>query len=573
MEKGKREVQQLSFLYGALIGALITPALMAVMFIGERFAGMPFVPFDFFNWIARVLPGGLITFGIDSIVTVLIALGFGDNLDTAAKTAEQLMALTIFFGLGVFVCALFVYLMNRVKISKVNSIPGAVFGLIFGFPFIAIVRRVNVTSTAPDIMQIVWLGLLFVGFGMVVNWAYNTLTFQSEAELKDGAEGIDRRQFMVRLGGATAMLTVVGAGLGALLRSTTGEPSTASPQTTASIGDVPTDGKGNPLPNANADVQPVPGTRPEYTPVRDHYRIDILSGGLPSIPEDYTLPITGLVANEVAWSLDEIKQMPSQDAFITMSCISNRLGGSLISTTKWTGVPLQHILDEIQPDDSAVALKITGADNFDEYVSLDLIREDDRIMLAYHFDDEPLPLRNGFPLRIHIPDRYGMKQPKWIQSIEVIDEMERGYWVRRGWSADAIVNATSVIDTVATDEIYTDANDTMRVPVGGIAWAGDRGIARVEVRVDGGEWQEAELRDPLSERAWVIWRYDWAFEEGSHTFEVQCYEKPTDTANNPILQPTTRQGTRPDGATGIHSAMEFLRVPQSEDEGDTANAG
>jgi DMSO/TMAO reductase YedYZ molybdopterin-dependent catalytic subunit len=327
------------------------------------------------------------------------------------------------------------------------------------------------------------------------------------------------------------------------------------------VEDVPADETAQ-LPNADAAVQPVPGTRAEVTPVPNHYRIDILSSGLPSIPEDYALPITGLVANEVEWTLDDIREMPSQTEFITMSCISNRVGGSLISTTKWTGVSFQHILEQVQPDENATAIRITGADNFDEYIGLDLIRNDERIMLTYAWDDEPLPLRNGFPLRTHIPNRYGMKQPKWITNMEFVDEAGRGYWVRRGWSAEALVKTTSVIDTVSTNSIYSDDSGQMFVPVGGIAHAGDRGIARVEVRVDGGEWQEAELRDPLSDRTWVIWRYDWPFEEGEHTFEVRAYEPAPEGESDPILQPTEPSPARPDGATGIHDRDAVISVPE-----------
>ena len=144
-------------------------------------------------------------------------------------------------------------------------------------------------------------------------------------------------------------------------------------------------------------------------------------------------------------------------------------------------------------------------------------------MLAYAWDGHPIPFDHGFPLRIWLPDRYGMKQPKWITGIEVTDEYQEGYWVERSWSELAQVKTTSVIDTVAVKETYDSDGQTL-VPIGGIAFAGDRGISKVEVRVDGGRWAEARLRTPLSETTWVIWRYDWPFAEGNHTFEVRCAE-------------------------------------------------
>jgi DMSO/TMAO reductase YedYZ molybdopterin-dependent catalytic subunit len=545
---------------GAVIGALVTPPLMTMMFIGERFAGLPFLPFDFFNWIARVLPGGLLTFGIDRMVDTLIAFGYGANLDAAAKLSEQMMALVAFWLIGVLAGMLFVAVMNRLQRKDVDYTPGLILGAVVGLPLMLISLSVNISSAAPAYMQLMWHILLYAGYGIVFGWAYNEIAypFAEKGKVEAQVEGIDRRSFMVRVGGASAVLTVVGAGLGSLL--TSGESSS----TPASGGEVvlnPTTIDPN-LPNADSAVIPAPGTRPELTPVENHYRIDILSSGLPVIPEDYTLPITGLVANEVNWSLDEIRAMPSRDDYLTMSCISNRVGGSLISTVKWTGVSFQHILEQIQPSDDAVALKITGADGFDEYLSLDLIRQDERIMLAYAFDDADLPLRNGYPLRTHIPNRYGMKQPKWITGIEVVSRHEPGYWVRRGWSAEAIVNATSVVDTVATSAIYSDDSGQMFVPIGGIAWAGARGIVRVEVSVDNGEWIEAQLREPIADRTWTIWRYDWAFTEGQHNFAVRCYEAAPEGQSDPVLQPTHEQGVRPDGATGIHFANATVRMPE-----------
>lgn len=557
--------QKPRLLHGGIAGLLLTLPLIALLYVGEAFAGLPFVPFDMFDWVARNLPGPVITFGIDTMVDTMIALGLGGDLDANAKMAERLMALGMFTALGIGVAGVFFVVMNRIRRSENAYVPGVITGLIFVLPLIAMSFSVNISATADTSIQLVWLLLVFAAWGAALGWVYSELagtqiikTKSNGTTVESSAEPIDRRQFLVRVGGATATITVIGAGLGAFLNSQSADTS-YTPGASSADGTL-TDGSGNPLPNANDPVTAVPGTRPEYTPLEEHYRIDILSGRLPAIDEaTWTLPITGLVANEVNWTLDEIRAMPSRTDYITMSCISNRVGGTLISTTKWTGVSLQHILEQIQPTEDAVALKITGADNFDEFLTLDLIRSDERIMLAYAFDDQPLPLRNGFPLRIHIPDRYGMKQPKWITGIEVVDKWEEGYWVRRGWSRDAIVRATSVIDTVATDEVYASQNG-YTVPIGGIAWTGARGISRVEVRVDSGEWREAQIRSAMSDRTWNIWRYDWEFTEGNHTFEVRCVE----TDGTPQIE--TVAPVRPDGATGIHSQSAMLAAPTTQTE-------
>lgn len=537
-------------LWGLLVGSILTPLLISLFYIGERFASLPFIPLNFFDWLARVLPGQLLTFGIDTMVDLLIATGFGDNLDSAAKIAERILGLGIFFGLTVITVGIFFWVLGRIEWRADNHVPGIVYALLFGGVIMFLAIPVSVASAAAPLMKVLWSGLLFLGFGLAIDWTYHQLCLvQKKQDATQVTNGVDRRQFLVTVGGVSATLTVVGGAFAALFGGDGSEP---SPNANLNADNTVVDNSSTPndLPNADSAVVPAPGTRPELTPVRDFYRIDILSGGLPSIPEDWTLPITGLVANEVNWTLDELKAMPSQSAYITMSCISNRVGGSLISTTKWTGVPFSHILEQVEPAETAQAVRIVGYDNFDEYVDLDLLREDDRIMLAYHFDDQDLPLRNGYPLRIHIPNRYGMKQPKWIRSIEFIDAWEPGYWVRRSWSRDAIVNATSVIDTVAVDEAY-EANGQTYVPMGGIAWAGDRPIVAVDVRIDGGTWQAAELREPISDRTWTLWRYNWLFEEGDHTVEVRAYEAAPEGQSDPILQPTQTRGTRPDGATGI----------------------
>ena len=137
---------------------------------------------------------------------------------------------------------------------------------------------------------------------------------------------------------------------------------------------------------------------------------------------------------------------------------------------------MQDFLALVKPKPEATHIKISGADGFYEYLALDVIKNDQTVMLAYSFEDQPLPQRNGFPLRVHVPDRYGMKQPKWIIEMEFVSAWEPGYWVERGWSQEARVRATSVLDTVATSSTYTK-DGKQYVPIGGIAWAGTRGIS------------------------------------------------------------------------------------------------
>lgn len=529
---------------GALVGGLLTSVLTAALYLADQVAGLPFIPFDLFDFVSRLLPGPLLTFGIDRMVDIITVFNLGET-SAAAKNAELLMALAAFIALGIVLAALAFGIMNRRETAARSVTPGFVLGLAFGAIMMLLSAQVNLTATAPELAQVGWVILAFAAWGTAVNWIYNDLA-HSEAKTKTDEttgetiviEPLDRRQFMVRIGGASAVLTVIGAGLGALAGGRGGEGQVVS---TAAV--VP-EGE---LPNINDDMTPAPGTRPEYTPLDEHYRIDISARPPVLDSNEWRLEVSGLVDNPVNLSLQELyDKFDRIDRFITLSCISNRIGGSLISTTKWSGFRVQDFLALVQPQADAVALKITGADNFDEYVMLDLIESDERIMFAYEWDDQPLKQKHGFPLRIYIPDRYGMKQPKWIKSIEFVDAWAEGYWVRRSWSKDAIVNTTSVVDAVATNAIIKD-DEGYIVPIGGIAYAGAKQVSRVEVSVNGGEWQAAQLRQPLSELTWVIWRYDWRFQEGDYKFEVRAYDGADE------LQSLDSRGTRPDGATGVHS--------------------
>jgi DMSO/TMAO reductase YedYZ molybdopterin-dependent catalytic subunit len=526
---------------GILIGALLTASLMSVMYLANQLVGLPFAPFDLFDWMTRVLPGPLVTFGVDTMISVLRGLGI--NVADAAKTAEHIIALAQFFVGGIVAGAVF-FVVVRWRGIKADSIAGIVMGALFGLPVIAISVAIGQSPVHP-LLQIVWLAALFLAWGLVLGLAYRRLnpvevTPAAEAGEAAGVERIGRRQFLIWLGAASATITVVGAGVGAILAQNERPPGgSAAHQTEPS--------SNQPFPNSNDPVVPAPGTRPEYTPIKDHYKVFIRSEPTVIDGSTWVLPITGLVDHPLMLSLDDIKNnYQSRDQYVTLSCISGRIGTTLISTTQWTGVSVQDVLADAQVRPEARYLYITSGDGYYETVDLDLIASDERIMFCYAWDGHDLPVVHGYPLRIWIPDRYGMKQPRWITGIEVTDQYKDGYWVERSWDKVAQVKTTSVIDTVAVNAVIQDG-DQRRVPVGGIAFSGARGISKVEVRVDGGAWEEAELRSPLSETTWVIWRYDWPFEAGDHTFEVRCAE------GDGTPQIETASPPHPSGATGIDS--------------------
>ena len=420
-----------------------------------------------------------------------------------------------------------------------------------GVPVALISHQVGQTASIGPGLSTVWVLGTVLLWGATLGWAYRQVlpvagtVVPPAGQLAGGdtVKRIDRRRFLVRLGGATVVVTVIGAVVGELSEAKRKRVSAATGKEWSSR---------HPLPNADAAVKPVAGTRPEFTPLERHYRIDIDTSPPIIDPQQWRLKIEGLVEKPLALTLDELQRFEPMHQFITLSCISNPVGGDLIGTSRWTGVSLQRLLPSLWLQAGATHLKVRAADGFYEIVSLETIRSDQRVMLIYAWDGVPLLPEHGFPLRIYIPDVYGMKQPKWIESIEVTDHWEPGFWVDRGWDKDARMKATSVIDTVAVDMTIINADHRRLVPIGGIAHAGARGISRVELQMDDGPWQEAALRTPLSDLTWVVWRYEWPFDHGKHTFRVRCYE------GNGTPQIATLSPVEPSGATGLYSRTEMF---------------
>jgi DMSO/TMAO reductase YedYZ molybdopterin-dependent catalytic subunit len=538
-------------LTGAIVGAMLTAVLIAGFFVAWRIAGLPFVPFDVFDWLSRVLPGRLIGFGISSMVSAIRALHMGPT-SVVAKGVEQAMGIAGLFFTGIVGGAV-LFSVVRVVHGRYAYLLGLLMGIVIGIPVTFISLYVGHTATVTQPAGALWILAVFIVWGTVFGWAYRRLSIHPNAvatraeaipKASESVERLDRRRFLVRLGSMTAVITVCGAIVGLLAQGRRNRQSVSVSELRWSAT--------NPLPNAGTSVKPAPGTRQEFTPLQDHYRIDINTIPPHIDGQQWRLKIVGLVAKPVTLMLDKLRSYEPIHQFITLSCISNPVGGDLIGTTRWTGVSLQRLLPELGLKAEAMHLKIFSVDGFYEVVPLEIIRSDERVMLTYAWDGVPLPTEHGFPLRIYVPDVYGMKQPKWIESIEATDHWEPGYWVARDWDKVARMKATSVIDTVATDTTITGVDGQKLVPVGGIAHAGARGISKVELQVDKGPWRQAELRTPLSDLTWVIWRYNWPFESDEHTFTVRCWDG-TDTPQ--IVTPSPPD---PSGATGLYSKRQKL---------------
>src|SRR5690606_35898634 len=197
---------------------------------------------------------------------------------------------------------------------------------------------------------------------------------------------------------------------------------------------------------------------------------------------------------------------PTMQRITTLECISNPVGGNYISTGEWTGLPLRDLLTEAGLRPGVVDIVLHAADDYADSIPLVAALHPDTL-LAYDLNGAPLPESHGYPLRLIVPGIFGMKNVKWITRIEAVDYDFQGYWQERGWSDIATVQTMSRIDVPASNRTLVAGQPTL---IAGIAFAGDRGISRVEVSTDDGEtWVPATLDEPLSPLTWVLWRYEW----------------------------------------------------------------
>ena len=291
----------------------------------------------------------------------------------------------------------------------------------------------------------------------------------------------------------------------------------------------------------------------QVTPNSDFYRVDI-NIFAPSVDAgSWKLSLEGLVGTPMTLDYSQITSLPSVEEYATLECVSNVVSGDLMSTALWKGVPLKNLLDIAGVDQQAAYVVFRCYDGYDVGVPLEMATADGAI-LAYEMNGVPLPTDHGFPLRAIIPGLYGMMNAKWITEIELVSGTYQGFWQRSGWTNAAIYQTGSTIvspgaaalrDRFPIPSTLGDVYGSP-VPIIGTAFAGDRGISKVEVSTDGGTtWEEASLIDPLSMNTWVFWRLDW---NPPALGDYQLVVRATD--GNGFVQVATMTNPFPNGATG-----------------------
>ncbi len=299
-----------------------------------------------------------------------------------------------------------------------------------------------------------------------------------------------------------------------------------------------------------ADLAPtVPGLTPIVMPNGPFYRIDTALIVPDVDAAGWSLRIHGLVDRETTLTYAELVELPLFEQYVTISCVSNEVGGHLVGNAKWTGVHLREVLDLAGVQSSATQLVGRSVDGFTAGMPTAWVMDPAREpMIALKMNDEPLPRAHGFPARLIVPGLYGyVSATKWLSELELTTlEAFNGYWIPLGWAKEAPILTQSRIDTPTGDVTVG------RVPVAGIAWAPDRGVSRVEVGIDG-TWRDAQLSAPISDTTWVQWVYPWDATRGDHAISVRA------TDGRGTLQEEQPSRPAPDGARGWHTIRVSVR--------------
>ncbi len=295
-----------------------------------------------------------------------------------------------------------------------------------------------------------------------------------------------------------------------------------------------------------SEMNDIEGISSYITPNNEFYRIDTALR-VPTVePSTWTLTIDGLTANPYEISYDEILEMDLVKKDVTLTCVSNEIGGPLVGNAVWTGVPLGEIISKARPSDSAEQVMCHSVDGFRAGFPLENIFDGRTALLAVGMNGVPLPIIHGFPARLVVAGLYGyVSAVKWIKRIELCRwDGNDGYWIPRGWSKRAPIKISSRIDVPQKRKI--DAG--MQV-VAGVAWAPLSGVAAVEISFDSGPWQECDLGVSLSGESWTQWVYRWDAKPGKYEIRVRAIDAKGNVQSSEVVSPA------PNGAEGLDKVI------------------
>ena len=492
-----------------------------------------------------------------AVVALMFALRFAAGIQALPDVAAD--ALTLILPGGVFG-----YLIDRLQeFGRPSLIVGVAIGLIgLGAVAGAVVRTLGALPRAARI-AIVVVGLAALTMPIVIIGGSEDLTVPTAlatlgywvlfaAVLEVGGSDVAAQPLAVA-GGPSRRVLLYGAGaLGAVyLADYLGgrivkAASLGGLRPTVAVTPPPSLSPATPVPagaTAAPAADPFAGLT-GITTTKDFYVI--AKNGLddPTVdPARWRLQVQG--QRPYALGYDELRALPAISGPRTLECISNIVGGSLISTAVFTGVPLRDLLERGGVPAGTREIRFTSADGYTESIQLE-VAMDPSTVVAYLINDEPLPKVHGFPARVLMSGRYGVKNPKWLTKIEPVAQPYSGYWPQRGWNKDAFVRTFSRLDT-PQDHAVVPAGKPFGL-IRGVAFAGARGISRVEISFDGGRtWSDTALRRILPKDDWMPFTYTWAEPNpGKHDVVVRA------TDGEGVVQDATERDSFPDGATGYH---------------------
>lgn len=295
-----------------------------------------------------------------------------------------------------------------------------------------------------------------------------------------------------------------------------------------------------------------PGISPLITPNADFYRVDTALIVPEVDPATWRLVIDGMVDQRIELSFDDLLAMGLDEYAVTLTCVSNEVGGELVGNAIWQGVPVRDLLRQAGPSADADMVLSRSVDGFTASTPLEALTDDGLdAILAVAMNGEPLPLEHGFPVRMVVPGLYGyVSATKWLTQLTVTRfDRDQAYWTPRGYSATAPIKMSSRIDTPRVDSPI-QAGATV---IAGVAWAQPVGVSRVEVQIDDGDWQQATLSAPINTDTWVQWMLPWDAQAGVHNVTVRAYD------NNGTQQVQDRAPIAPDGSTGWQRSLVTVR--------------
>jgi DMSO/TMAO reductase YedYZ molybdopterin-dependent catalytic subunit len=455
---------------------------------------------------AALLTGVYVTIAVVSVLTGMLARR---HLGTATGLAAA-------FGLLGLIAAI-----TRPVVGFGAWFPA----LLAGVATVAVLRGLTLRSLGPGVLGVV-----------------------AEAVAPDDRpERRERREQTARRERRRFLLTLFGTGTGALVGGFGSRAWLDSRYNVAPVrAAVVLPEAAEPLPVLPASVHPdVAELEPFFTPNAQFYRVDTALTVPQVDPREWMLRIHGMVARPFEVSFADLLRMPLEEHDLTLTCVSNTVGGPYCGNARWLGAPLAPLLRRAGVQAGADQILSTSFDGMTIGTPVEAVLDGRQAMLAVAMNGQTLPVEHGFPCRMLVPGLYGyVSATKWVVDLELTTfAKDAGFWVGEGWAQQAPVKTASRIDVPGTGATLQAGT----VVVAGVAWATHRGVAGVEVQVDKGAWVTADLATADTPDTWRQWSYAWHATPGQHTLTVRCTDG-TGTLQTPVVQDTL-----PDGATGYHS--------------------